>query len=554
MTISLVWEALDGGLQRTKIPSGWLVMHTASGAIEAVEDPSHIWALPAPVPVPTPVPTPTPTPVPTPVPEPTPTPVPTPVPTPTPVPEPTPVPTPTPGPLTKSFIGTNLKEPIDWSTDFPFTNHLWKVSTPFSGVLYGTWSDGRALDLDAKNNVKSLLPGQTARLVVFTAARPLVNFVIKWQGKGSLVIENAKVVSTAANQMVILPNASGAVTIDISAVDAADPLRNLTMVREDQLSVTSMFNPDFVADMKKYKAIRFMDWQLTNGESGVARSAADLAKDFIPLADLPINLSGKNRGVPLEVMIALLNETKCDGWFCINATADAAYRKQFMETIKAKLDPSLKVYIENSNEVWNSMFPQAKQFGATFQEQMNNHALRSSIIADEVKLYLGAQGISVMGGWSEATYWDEYWLSYLKGQGKTLPDVLAIAPYFGNGVQDAAAAVTDGRLSAAIDRSIAEMTTNLAIAKKYGVGLVCYEGGMHVLPGVNVAGAPEMQGLYERYLNAWAALTGKAIFMHYAYCSSWSSSGSWGEKKYQYDPPSPKSKAIAKVISENLLS
>jgi len=332
MTISLVWEALDGGLQRTKIPSGWLVMHTASGAIEAVEDPSHIWAIsapvpdPVPVPTPDPVPTPVPTPTPTPTPVPVPDPVPTPVPTPTPVPVPTPTPVPAPGPLTKSFIGTNLKEPIDWSTDFPFINHLWKVSTPFSGVLYGTWSDGRPLDLDAKNNVKSLLSGQAARLVVFTGPRPLVNFVIKWQGKGSIVVENVKIVSSSANQMVVLPNASNPVTINISAVDAADPLRNLTMVREDQLSVTSIFNPDFVADMKKYKVIRFMDWQLTNGESGVARNLTDLAKDFTPLADLPINLAGKNRGVPLEVMIALLNETKCDGWFCINATADAAYR------------------------------------------------------------------------------------------------------------------------------------------------------------------------------------------------------------------------------------
>jgi len=137
-------------------------MHTASGAIEAVEDPSHIWAIsapvpdPVPVPTPDPVPTPVPTPTPTPTPVPVPDPVPTPVPTPTPVPVPTPTPVPAPGPLTKSFIGTNLKEPIDWSTDFPFINHLWKVSTPFSGVLYGTWSDGRPLDLDAKNNVKSL--------------------------------------------------------------------------------------------------------------------------------------------------------------------------------------------------------------------------------------------------------------------------------------------------------------------------------------------------------------------------------------------------------------
>jgi len=49
---------------------------------------------------------------------------------------------------------------------------------------------------------------------------------------------------------------------------------------------------------------------------------------------------------------------KADAWFCMPHMADDDFVYRFAKVVKEKLDPSLKVYVEYSNEVWNGIFPQ----------------------------------------------------------------------------------------------------------------------------------------------------------------------------------------------------
>ena len=58
-------------------------------------------------------------------------------------------------------------------------------------------------------------------------------------------------------------------------------------------------------------------------------------------------------------MIQLCNMLKIDPWFCIPHRATDDYIAQFARLVREKLDPSLKVYLEYSNELWNWGFHQA---------------------------------------------------------------------------------------------------------------------------------------------------------------------------------------------------
>jgi hypothetical protein len=57
----------------------------------------------------------------------------------------------------------------------------------------------------------------------------------------------------------------GLVSATITRTEAADPIRNITVVREDRLDLHSngaIFNPDWLARLRGARLIRFMDWIL----------------------------------------------------------------------------------------------------------------------------------------------------------------------------------------------------------------------------------------------------------------------------------------------------
>jgi hypothetical protein len=58
-------------------------------------------------------------------------------------------------------------------------------------------------------------------------------------------------------------------------------------------------------------------------------------------------------------MVALANELGADPWFTLPHRATDAYIRRFAETVRDRLAPGLRAYVELSNEVWNWSFPQA---------------------------------------------------------------------------------------------------------------------------------------------------------------------------------------------------
>jgi hypothetical protein len=78
-------------------------------------------------------------------------------------------------------------------------------------------------------------------------------------------------------------------------------LRNIKVVRAQYEAAAKngqLFNPDFVDLLRKFRALRFMDWFHTNGST------------LFSWADRPIRTQaffGSAKGVPIEVALELAN-------------------------------------------------------------------------------------------------------------------------------------------------------------------------------------------------------------------------------------------------------
>ena len=65
------------------------------------------------------------------------------------------------------------------------------------------------------------------------------------------------------------------------------------------------------------------------------------------------NMNGKLDGWCWENMIKLANILNKDVWFCIHVSCDSTYVNNLAKLLKDSLNPSINIYIENSNEVWS---------------------------------------------------------------------------------------------------------------------------------------------------------------------------------------------------------
>lgn len=62
-------------------------------------------------------------------------------------------------------------------------------------------------------------------------------------------------------------------------------------------------------------------------------------------------------GVPLELMLQLVNMLGADPWFNIPFAASDDYIAQFAAAVYDGLRPDLRVYVEYGNELWHTGFP-----------------------------------------------------------------------------------------------------------------------------------------------------------------------------------------------------
>jgi hypothetical protein len=109
---------------------------------------------------------------------------------------------------------------------------------------------------------------------------------------------------------------------------------------------------------------------------------------------------GKRGGGCWEHVIEFANRTQTDPWINVPISADAAYVTQLATMLKSELDPNLDIYVESSNEVWNTApgFEQSQynKDQATFNGigEHENHARRAVELAQLFENVFGAGSLN----------------------------------------------------------------------------------------------------------------------------------------------------------------
>jgi hypothetical protein len=504
-------------------------------------------------------------------------------------------------PKLRTALGTNLEGVASWTSEVPFVDVMKSSGDWISGDS-ATWDNAKPLDLDANGWIRSLAPGQVARKLMLRDIAdhyPAGQYVVRYKGEGTLKFQfAARVLSSSPGQTLIqvTPDAGG-IYVGIEATNPANYLRDIEVIMPGGIcegdpfkhavpadcgtrrflpfadyARSILFYPVFAERLRAYSVLRFMDWGKANGST---------VTNWSQRTPMGNSTWGAAYGAPAEVMVALANRVNAHPWFNIPHQADDTYSKNFAQLVKGRLDAALGVYVEYSNEVWNSMFAQygysvaQGQLQAPAIDNTQYYALRSRGVGQQFKAVLGGpRTVAVLGG-QAVNAWTATWgLDYLKarfGAALTGIDAIAIAPYFAV-MPDPVAASTYTAMSLdaffnyvstqVIPQTTSDTAKYRAAAGAYGVHLIAYEGGQHVvgiLSAQNIDALstqfdafnrdPRIKDLYLTYLAGWKQAGGE-LFVHFNDSSTFSKWGRWGALEYVSQPrtAAPKFDALQTFI------
>jgi hypothetical protein len=449
--------------------------------------------------------------------------------------------------LTNPTLSFGLTPVSDWSTQMPLLD-LMKASRPWMGHTGTQWNTMTAAQLEAGGHLDAngwpmSIPegldrigtiwdwsGSSAADPAAAASRAGI-YVLEYEGTGTLQIQGVTVLSTEPGRIVVQNLTGGSMVLNITSTDpggTGDYLRNITLVAEEHVALFEagqMFNPDWLAIVQDARELRFMDWMATNGVTSAEWGDRPQVDD--------VSWAGAAGGVPVEVMVALANQTGTEPWFTMPAGASEEYIRNFATYVRDNLDPDLEVHVEYSNELWNWAFPQTQWMGAqatavwgaaaggpAWIDYAAMLATKSALIWDEV---FGAEadhrvdnvlGSQISNEWLSIRLLTAPLWQTMDPEGYVAPhtvfDSLAVATYFGVAtISDAgmraeliavlntpgvdatawlAAKLMDPNYRASVPQLLEWCADIKAVVDQYGIDLVAYEGGSHVLHSFAVSG------------------------------------------------------------------
>ena len=474
-------------------------------------------------------------------------------------------------------LGINLAGPADWNTELPFVD-VFRLSRAWISQREGAgWGQGPALELDEHGWIRRLEPGcfaETPLCTIEGGHYPSGEWTVLWDGKGTVELSKGEVVRRETGRLTVrLEAKGGGFFLRVRATDPADPVRHLRVLMPGfsaEAVAANPWHPAFLARWRGVACVRFMDFQETNNSE--QRRWSD--------RPTPQDATFTRRGVPVELLCDLANRLSANAWFCLPHEADDDYVRKFARTVKAKLGPERKIYVEYSNEVWNGQFRQSRHAGEmgrklglaekdweaawryTAQRSMEIFRLWEEVFGGRERL---VRVLPTQAGNSHVARQIAGW----KDAGRNA-DVLAIAPYISMNIPQSGEGLTAAEVAGwSVDRFLDHVETNALpecirwmaehrkVADEFGLRLVCYEAGQHfvgVAGGENHDGLtrllhaanahPRMAGIYRNYYAAWEAQGGD-LLCHFSSVGQWSKWGSWGLLQFADEDPKASPKFVA---------
>ena len=340
-----------------------------------------------------------------------------------------------------------------------------------------------------------------------------------------------------------------------------------------------IFNPDYLKFMKDFQVLRFMNM------AGMTRNPVVDWADRNTQAKATWGGKYGSRGAPVEIMVALANQVKADPWFSMPYKASDEHIRKFAEYVHTHLNPDLKAYIEYSNEVWNPIFihhdyaiEQGLKAGLDESKSPAGYKWYSRRSVETFKIWEQAFGgqerlIRTLGSWASNQNMSSLILAFENAFQYT--DAIAIGPYVSahpkelrkaNDVDDVFKLMMDKSSKWGMRSIISYIQKQAKVANSYGVDLVAYEGGQHLVdwdtrkvdddpnPLLYAANRdPRMGVIYDELLREWRRAGGK-LFVAFSAPRIYSWYGSWGIKEHIRQPRSeaPKYDALLRFLDDTL--
>lgn len=297
-----------------------------------------------------------------------------------------------PGPV-RGAIGANLTRATYYSQAWPFVDLIkhadpWISGRPEHPDVNRRWDDGGTVAMDTNGWVTRLESGQVARKFIlasethFHAGR----YTVLHRGRGQLDYRGSVSNLERGRDRDTFDLALGeGLWLELVSTDPADPMREIHIIPPGgrcandgaryceadsacaasarcvpftQTFTTEPFHPEFLADIASASVLRFMDWMETNRPAS-SEPSERVTPPVRTMADWTTPDDASHYPVPFETIIALSNQQHVDPWITIPHEATDDFVRDVATRFATGLDPSLKLYVEYSNEVWNGMFGQA---------------------------------------------------------------------------------------------------------------------------------------------------------------------------------------------------
>lgn len=482
-------------------------------------------------------------------------------------------------------IGMNLSAIADWATHWTFTDMFQRMRqwTGRNADQSGGWDSGLGYTapLD-ENGWPTHVPfdpstGDPWQVVHTTVVLPPAidgTFTLTWRGQGSMDliwsggVQTLTTTDTGPHSFgFTIDDPAQGVFLTLNQSVMGDHLRDMHIALPGfaDTYTTQPFHPLFLERLDGFTNLRFMGWGQTNGSYLTSWDQRPLPTDYT---------QAQGVGASLENMALLANTLGQDPWICIPHGADDTYVRECARLLRDQVDPDLRIYVEYSNETWNT----AGSFSQTIYVMDQGEALGLSTNRwDAGQFYCSLRSVEIWEIFLEefvddsrivkvmASHSGNIFTTRLRVQAlnnpawnpnRTMPDAIAIAPYFGivyTPENMGATYPTVDELVTTVSQSEIELARQQVqlhkqLVDQQGVDLICYEGGQHF---VGAAGAENDTTLtailhtanrdprmYDRYIEYLDMLEeeGVTLFSNFDYVGQPSKWGSWGVLEAQDQP------------------
>ncbi len=442
---------------------------------------------------------------------------------------------------------------------------------------------------------------------------PRGNYRLIFEGAGLLKVSHdaqARTFNKAGNYPVRVNPSDRGIRITILRSSAKDPIRNIRFVLPgfEERYQQQPIHPAFLQRVAGFKVLRFAQTMTINDGEYPCDGGEDA---FVPACTMSwahrasprLASQMSKKGIAFEWAIDVANAAKTDFWPGIIHAADDSYFRGMARLIRDRLDPSLKIYLELSNEVWNfsGPYPQhdyfrnrgsaeglyAKDMPSDVSDAGRRYFIKRSARLFEIfeEEFRGQTQrlVKVIPGHMGNPWHSERMLEHMQDK-KLNPrgikaDAVAVGAYFGGMVADQILAekkdsaidvdqilrrVRDSLYMAGAkereDTFEAMVIDHGKVAQKHHVELISYEGGPHLIPSraqegpildkiIAASRHPQMERIYREMFALWFKHHG-GLFVAYSLVDKPGKFSTFGHLEYMDQPAAqaPKFRALQEQI------